>query len=229
MTEPPAPESLELTPGRPKTVHDIVDRDRPWWGLLMVAAFVALVVCSNIGSSVAPRWANTNPEGLLLLSSRVRHLLLVAGNIDFWSYALLASLRLGVAFLICHMVGRAYGKQVLIWFGRYLGVTSEQIHRTFEMFHRAEWFVVPFFVGSNIVAAISGISATSARRLAVLLPIGLAVRVVFWWAVARLADDQVDSVLDFLARYQRPALIVSVVLTVAFVGLNLRRGRDFEL
>jgi membrane protein DedA with SNARE-associated domain len=195
----------------------------------MLAAFVGLVVCSNIGNAVAVRWANTNPEGLLLLSSRVRHLLLVAGNIDFWSYATIASLRLGAAFLVCYLAGRAFGRTVLVWFGRYLGVPSDQIHSMFQMFHRAEWFVIPFFVGSNIVAAISGISRTSARRLAVLLPIGLAVRVVFWWIIARIADDQVDSVLDFLAKYQRPALIASVVLTIVFVLFNLRRGRNFQL
>ena len=66
-------------------------------------------------------------------------------------------------------------------------------------------------------------------RLAVLLSIGLVVRLVFWWMVARIADDQIDAVLDFLDKYQTPALIVSVVLTIGFVALNLRRGRNFEL
>ena len=70
---------------------------------------------------------------------------------------------------------------------------------------------------------------SSARRLAVLLSIGLVVRLVFWWIVARIADEQIDTVLDFLNKYQTPALIVSVVLTVVFVGFNLRRGRNFEL
>ena len=93
---------------------------------------------------------------------------------------------------------------MLIWFGKYLGVRAEQIHKIMEMFHHAEWFVIPFFVGSNIVAAISGIAACR-RRLAVLLSIGLVVRLVFWWIVARIADDQIDTVLDFLNKYQTPA------------------------
>jgi hypothetical protein len=97
------------------------------------------------------------------------------------------------------------------------------------MFHRAEWFVIPFFVGSNIVAAISGIVRVPFKRLAVMLTIGLTVRLVFWWVVAKLADDEVDAVLDFLNKYQRPALIVSVVATIAVVAINLRRGRNFQL
>lgn len=202
---------------------------RPWWAPLTLASFVALVVCSNIGTAVSTKWANTNPEGLLALSSRVRHLLLVAGRIEWWSYSGIAAARLAAAFVVCHLIGRAYGRTVLIWFGKYLGVKAEQIQGILQLFHRAEWFVIPFFVGSNLVAAISGISRVSARRLAVLIPIGLAVRLAFWWAIAKIADEQVDAVLDLLAKYQTPALIASVVLTVLAVGWNMRRGRDFTL
>jgi membrane protein DedA with SNARE-associated domain len=203
--------------------------DRPWWAPLTLAGFVALVICSNVGTAVSTKWANTNPEGLLALSSRVRHLLLVAGRIEWWSYSGIAALRLAAAFVVCHLIGRAYGRTVLIWFGKYLGVKAEQIQGILQLFHRAEWFVVPFFVGSNLVAAISGISRVSARRLAILIPIGLAVRLAFWWAIAKLADDQVDAVLEFLATYQTPALIISVVLTLLAIGWNMRRGRGFSL
>jgi len=201
----------------------------PAWAPYTLVAFVALVVCSWVGTAFSTKWANTNPELLLLASSRVRHLLLVAGQMPWWSYAAIAAFRLALAFVVCHLVGRAYERQVLVWFGKYLGVTADQIHKTMGMFHRAEWFVIPFFAGSNIVAAISGISRVSFRRLAVLLTIGLAVRLVFWWVVAKLADDEIDAVLDFLAKYQTPALILSVVATIVVIGFNLRRGRNFQL
>jgi membrane protein DedA with SNARE-associated domain len=203
---------------------------QPWWAPLTLVAFVTLVVCSYVGTAVSTKWVNTNPEGLLLLSSRVRHLVAVAGgDISFWAYFWIGAFRLALAFVVCHLIGRAYGRTVLTWFGRYLGVRAEQIRKIMDMFHQAEWFVIPFFVGSNIVGAISGISRVSGRRLAVLLSIGLVVRLVFWWIVARIADDQIDTVLDFLNKYQTPALIASVVLTVLFVVVNLRRGRNFEL
>ena len=202
----------------------------PWWAPITLVAFVALVVCSYVGTAVSTKWVNTNPEGLLLLSSRVRHLLAVAGGgIPFWSYFWIGAFRLGLAFVVCHLIGRAYGHTVLIWFGKYLGVRADQIRQMMSMFHHAEWFVIPFFVGSNIVGAISGITRVSWRRLALLMSIGLSVRLVFWWLVARIADNQIDAVLKFLNRYQTPALIASVVLTVVFVGVNLRRGRNFEL
>jgi hypothetical protein len=221
VTVEPDPHGDELVESEPAP---------PRWAPLTLVAFVSLVICSYIGTAVSTKWVNTNPEGLLALSSRVRHLVAVAGgDIGFWAYFWIGGLRLALAFVVCHLIGRAYGRTVLVWFGKYLGVRAEQIHSIMGLFHKAEWFVIPFFAGSNVVAAISGIARVSARRLAVLLTIGLVVRLVFWWEVARIADDQIDAVLDFLNKYQTPALIASVVLTVAFVGLNLRRGRNFEL
>jgi membrane protein DedA with SNARE-associated domain len=203
---------------------------RPAWAPIPLVAFVGLVACGWIGTAVAPRWVNTNPEGLLMLHARVRHLLLVAGSdISFPTYALIGGLRLAAAYVVCHLIGRAFGRDVLVWFGRYLGAKPAQIQSILQLFHRAEWFVVPFFTGSNIVAAITGIMRIPLRRLVPLVAIGIAGRVVLWWWVADVADDEVDAVLDFLDRYQTPALIASVVLTVVVIGLNLRRGRDFTL
>jgi hypothetical protein len=228
-----SPVASQSVTEEPVVHHDVLDEgpaSPPWWAPLTLVAFVSLVVCSYVGTAVSTKWVNTNPEGLLMLSSRVRHLLGVAGGeIDFWSYFVIGGVRLALAFVVCHLIGRAYGRSVLIWFGKYLGVRAEQIHSIVDMFHRAEWFVVPFFAGSNIVAAISGIARVPPLRLTVLLTVGLVARLVLWWEVAVIADDEIDAVLDFLNTYQTPALIVSVVLTVVFVMFNLRRGRNFEL
>lgn len=203
---------------------------RPRWAPLTVIAFVSLVICGYIGTGVAPRWVNTNPEGLLMLHARVRHLLLVAGSdISFPSYFVIGGLRLALAYTVCHLAGRAFGRDVLVWFGKYLGAKPKQIQDLLQLFHKGEWFVVPFFTGSNIVAAITGVIRIPLRRLIPLVAIGIAGRMVFWWWVADIADDQVDAVLDFLDRYQMPALIVSIVLTVVVIAVNLRRGRDFTL
>ena len=42
-----------------------------------------------------------------------------------------------------------------------------------------------------------------------------------------LKPTEIESVLDFLARYQRPTIIVSIVLVVLLVAYNLRKGRGF--
>ena len=88
---------------------------------------------------------------------------------------------------------------------------------------------MPFFTGSNLVAAITGIVRTKIPRLVFLVTVGLVLRLLVWWWVAHIADDEIDAVLDFLNRYQTPALVIAIALTLATVALNLWRGRRFEL
>src|SRR5690606_11157034 len=61
-----------------------LDRPVPWWGFVGLVAFVALVVCGYIATGVAPTWATSNPEGLLALNARIRHLLLAIGGGIGW-------------------------------------------------------------------------------------------------------------------------------------------------
>jgi hypothetical protein len=207
-----------------------VDPPVPAWGLVAVAAFVVLVVCGYVATGVAPRWANSNPEGLIALNARIRHLLLVVGGgISWWSYALIAGLRLALAFVVCHLIGRAYGDRVLQWFGQYLGFTPETIVTMQAGFDKVDWLIVPWFSGSNIVAAITGIRRMHPVRLAVLLTIGIVGRLALYWYIGKAFEDQIGTVLDFIAKYQWPLTALSIVLVVLTVGGNLRRGRNFKL
>ena len=206
------------------------DEPVPWWGPVAVGAWVVLVVLGYIGTAVAFGWGDDHPAVLLMLHSRVRHLLIALGSgISFWSYAAIAFVRLALAYVVCHLIGRAYGTKVLVWMGRFLGVSREQMNHMIRMFHQAEWVVVPFFTGSNLVAVITGMVRTKIPRLVALVTIGLIIRLILWWWVAQIADDEIDEVLDWLNRYQRPALIVGIAITGAAVAINLWRGRRFEL
>jgi hypothetical protein len=53
---------------------------RPAWAPLSLVAFVALVICTNVASAVWAKWVNTNPTGLLILSSRNRYLALTLAS-----------------------------------------------------------------------------------------------------------------------------------------------------
>jgi hypothetical protein len=197
----------------------------PRWGPLVIAGFVALVVCTNVASAVWARWVEVNPEGLLALSSRNRYLALtLAAGVPVWAYALIATVRLAAAFAICHLIGRAYRDRALNWFVRYLGVAPESIAGFQRGFGRAEWVLIPFFSGSNIVAVLSGVHRTSAGKLAVLLAAGIAGRLVLMWWLARTFEEQLVDFLEWLQRYQWWAVGISVLLVVGMNVRNLRRG-----
>ncbi len=219
----------EPTPAELAEDAEAIDRPVPWWGFVAVAAFVALVVCGYVATAVAPTWATSNPEGLLALNARIRHLLLaIGGGIEWWPYFAIAGLRLALAFAVCHLIGRAFSERALVWFGKYLGYRREQISMLIERFDKVEWFIVPWFAGSNIVAAISGIRRMHPVRLAFLLTVGIVARLALYWWLGQRFDDQLDSILDWVTRWQMPLTIASIVLVLATIGLNVRRGRSFS-
>jgi hypothetical protein len=171
-------------------------------GRRSLVVFATLVVCSYIGT--ASRQVGQHQSGLLLLSSRVQHLVAVAGgDISFWSYFWIGFFRLALAFVVCHLIGRAYGRTVLIWFGKYLGVRRAN-PKIMDMF-RHEWFAIQFFIGSNIVAAISGIIRQRAVWCCCCRSASCAPRVL----VARRPHRRrrVDAVLDFLNKHRFSALM----------------------
>ena len=105
----------------------IEPHERPAYGPLLLVAFVALVVCTNIANIVFARWVKTQPEQLIMLSSRNRYLIVAVGaGISPCSYAVIATARLTAAAAVCHFIGRAYGDQALRWFTRFLGMTPSR-------------------------------------------------------------------------------------------------------
>ncbi len=199
----------------------------PWFGVPAVFGFLALVVCTNLAAAFWPKLINNHPELMMMLSSRNRFLALaIANDVDAWSYATIAPLRLAAAAVVCHLLGRAYGDRAMNWFIRFLGVKRDAGKQMTEQFDKAELVLVPFFVGSNLVWLVTGIVGSSWRRLLPLMAVGIAGRLALIWWLSKRYESELDSVLDFTQRYQWPLLVASVVIVAVGIGVNLRRGRN---
>jgi pheromone shutdown protein TraB len=192
----------------------------------MLVAFVGLVICTNVANVVWATWADDNPAGLIALSSRQRYLVLaVAGGISPLAFAIIGAARIAIAFVVCHLIGRAYREQALTWFTRYLGFTDEALDTYNRGFSAAEIGLIPFFAGSNIVAVLTGIHRTPPVRLAVLLAVGIAGRLVLMWYLAKTFEDQLLDALRFTGRYQWWVLGLSLAIVLAVNLRNFRRGQ----
>jgi len=196
----------------------------PLWGPIVVVAFVGLVICTNIAAAVWARWINTDPEFLLMFSSRNRYLALtLAAGVSVPAYALIAFVRIGAAFVVCHLIGRAYSYTAITWFKKYLGFTDDAEQAFHRGFDKAEWALIPIFAGSNIVAALTGMRKTAPGKLALLLSIGIAARLVLMWWLARTFEDQLVSFLEWVTRYQWWVVGVSVAIVILINAKNFRR------
>lgn len=197
----------------------------PSWAPLTLAAFVGLVICTNIAGAIWARLLTSNPELLLLLSSRNRYLVLALGaEVAPWAYWGVGFLRIAAAFAVCHLIGYAYRGKALGWFTRYLGVTPEALEQFNRAFARAEWIIIPFFAGSNLVAALSGVHGTPWRRLAVLLTVGILGRLLLIWWLAQVFEEELERVVGWLQRYSWWLVGLSVVAVLLVNVRNFRRG-----
>jgi hypothetical protein len=199
---------------------------RPTWGPVVLVGFVALVIMTNVAGAMWARWVDTAPEALLVLSSRNRYLALtLAAGVEVWAYALIATVRLTAAFVVCYLIGRAYRAQALNWFTRYLGVSAESLDAFQRGFDKAHWGLIPFFAGSNIVAVLSGVHRTPMGRLLALLAVGIAGRLVLMWWLARRFERQLVDFLEWLQRYQWWVVAASILVVVAVNARNVRGAR----
>jgi hypothetical protein len=198
---------------------------RPPWAPLTLAGFVGLVVCTNIAGATWARWLESSPEALLALSSRNRYLVLALGADVSWpGYWLIGGTRIALAFVVCHLIGRAYADDALRWFVKYLGVTPEALEQFNRGFARAEWVIVPFFAGSNLVAALSGVHRTPWHRLLGLLAAGIVARLALIWWLAQVFESQLEDFVGWIQRYSWWAVAISVVLVILVNTRNFRRG-----
>ena len=207
-----ADETLEPAPA-PKT------------GPIWVVAFVALVVCTNVAGATWASLDDEHPLQLLMLSSRNRYLVLAVPSVSSpLAWAVVGTLRLLVAAVVCHMIGRCYGDRALRWFWRFLGMPQEQVAKFEQSVAKAEWFVVPFFVGSNIVWALTGAAATTWKRLAPMFAIGVSIRLVLIWWLSKTFESELRSVIEWTNRYQLWIIGISVAAVVLVNVSNFRRG-----
>jgi membrane protein DedA with SNARE-associated domain len=198
----------------------------PRHGPIWVVLFVGLVVCTNVASTSWAALETRHPVQLLLLSARNRYLVLtVPSGISPVTWAAVGTVRLMAAAIVCHMCGRCYGDRALRWFWRFLGMPPEQVARFEQQVGRAEWIMVPVFVGSNILWALTGAAASPWRRLAPMAAIGIAARFALLWWLAKEFEHQLRKVIDWTTHYQLWIIIASILLVLLANLRNLRRGR----
>ncbi|MBK5289438.1 MAG: hypothetical protein JJE46_13340 [Acidimicrobiia bacterium] len=190
---------------------------------VLAVPMVAFTVAAYAGNALAPTLVNEGPIALLLLSPKIRWLLLASPNVDaIWFFGIplaRAVLLLGTYFLL----GRWYGDRALRWLESRSGNALRPVLWIERKFHGARGPVTFLFPG-NVAAMLAGADAMPlAQFLAIaLLSIGLRL-----WAVRALAEvfhGPLVDILEWIGDNQLWLTVISVGGVIGWAMWSNRHG-----
>jgi membrane protein DedA with SNARE-associated domain len=183
---------------------------------ILLGVIAALIVASNVGTILSASLVRDHPVALLALSARNRHLLLaVAAGIGAVPYVLVSFARLVAPAVAFYLLGRWYGERGLRWLERQAGGTPATIRWVEKGFDRAAVPLLFLMPGSNLVCLLAGSRAMAARTFAITLGTGILARLAFFWFLGKAFQDPLETVLDWLTKYQWWIAGAFLLLTMA--------------
>jgi membrane protein YqaA with SNARE-associated domain len=192
---------------------------------ILLACFGALVVMTNVGSITAPTLVKRSPELLLLLSSRIRHLLFaVPADVNPVLYVVIPTLRIGAAGAVTYLLGRWYGHRGMAWLDRQFGGKTPA---TFRWLQSATDKAAPLLVflmpASNIVCVLVGLRKMKPQLFVSCLLAGIAFRLAWVWFAAKQVEEELKDILDWIADYQWYLVVGFMAISVIQSSMSQRR------
>jgi membrane protein DedA with SNARE-associated domain len=191
---------------------------------------VPLLVLSAAGIAAAaftPILVRDAPLGLLLLESRNRYLLAVAGRVAFWPFVVVGVLRRLASDPFYYLLGRWYGDRAVRWVEETTGGASKWTGHGRRWFARLADLAVFAFPGA-LVCALAGASGMRPRRFLTLNLLGSVAIVLLLRRLAAVWAEPIAAIVDFNDRNAVGLTAVFVVVT-ALALLPRRRGTVTEL
>ncbi|MGQ0521383.1 MAG: DedA family protein [Actinomycetota bacterium] len=190
---------------------------------LLLAPIVVLTILAYVGDALAPTLAVEHPVWLILLNTRKRYLALTATSIDPVTFFVVGVGRQMLSDPLYFLLGRRYGDASVRWLERKLGDGAASVTIYEDWFKKAAYPMVA--IAPN--AIISVLAGASKMRAGVFLALNLGGTVVTLILLRMFGDvfsGPLDSVLEFLRRYQWPLTALSVALVVVMVVTGRKGG-----
>jgi membrane protein DedA with SNARE-associated domain len=205
---------------------------RPRWILpALIIPIIGLIVANNIGagmfiSNLQPSGLVENPLQVLALNSTNKILLATGYQTDLWWFVVISTLRLLAPDPLFYLVGYLYRAQA-VRFGRRVYPGAGRI---FDLFEREDHqgarrlldglvFVMP----NNPVCLLAGVAGMPVRRFFVINLAGTLARIALFRSLSQIFREEVQAITEFIARYQRWALLITVGLIVLALVAQARR------
>lgn len=219
MTEhAPAREAVIEAAAEPPPVSPGVRR------LVLVAGIITTVLAIG-GTALVPYLLVEHKLLLLVTSSDVRNVLLVASDLDLATVLAIGLPRRAFGMATSYGVGVVYGRAILSWSSkrvRGIGAFMKWFERVFARFGPLVVLIWPSYVAS----AMAGISRMRALYYVPAMLVAQAGFVIMAYTVGEAASEWVDKLVTTLKPYVLEATLVSASLVAVYqVVAYLRRRR----
>jgi membrane protein DedA with SNARE-associated domain len=184
---------------------------------------IGLIVAGYIGDALAPTLVDTRPVLLILLNPRIRNLVLVTNQLEAATFYLVGVIRLVLSDPLFYLVGFFYGDAAIRWTERRAPSYGELFRRLERFFGRASYPMVAI-APNSYVCLLAGAARMPLPIFFTLNIVGTIVRLYLIRRFGEAFDNPIDWVLDFIARYRIPLLIISVVLVLFSIWSERRQG-----
>ena len=167
------------------------------------------------------------PALLIALNPRNRNLALATNQLSALTYYLVGFTRLVVSDPLYYLLGFWYGDRAIAWTERRSRTYGPLIRDGERIFRRSSYPFI-FLAPNNIICALSAATGVRLRTFIALNLSGTVVRLILVRWVGEIFRPGIDSILDFIAEYRIPLLILSAI-GVAWTVFGEFRGNNSEL
>ena len=192
---------------------------------ILVAPIIVLIVISNVGDALAPKLVEDNPLLLIAMNARNRNLILVTNQLDALSYYGVATIRLLLSDPLFFLIGYWYGDTALTWMEQRTKSYGSMLRQWEKWFGKAAYPLV-FIAPNNVVCLFAGAAGMGVATFFILNITGTFARLYLIRWLGEAFERPIDEVLDFIARYRGPLLIVSITFFTVMMVRELRQGRE---
>ncbi len=209
----------DLAPDRPT---------HPSWFLPVVgAAIIALVVANNFGNVIWAEWVIDQPLALLALNSSNKYLLATSVNTDLLPVLVISTLRLMAPDPLFYAIGYLYGDRALRWAGNVFPGIQPVIEQARAEDGSFRWLMTTLLVimPNNPICLIAGVVRVPFIRFLTLALVGTIGRILLMRVIGSIFEDEIEDLLEVVARYQRWFLLASIVFVVGYVAYQTNRRR----
>lgn len=190
---------------------------------LVVAPLLAMVAAQYLADALAPTLVDNQPALLILLSSKIRYLVLTVNQLDpvaFYGIGLFRNLLPDPFF---YLLGFWYGTAAVRWMEgrtRTLGEMLAMLERAFARWGAPLVFLFP----NNPICLLAGAARMPPLLFVVVNVAGTIARLVAIAILGATFEVPIDWVLDFIRSYRIPLLALSVVAVLFTMWNETRKG-----